>query len=187
MTIYRIFGDMDRLLDSAASRGFEEYVATKRARPSLADPLDDLRAGWDLHVDFGLSHPYVYAHTYGKNRPGVQTPAVQAAAHILEGLVERVAQSGRLLRGVTSTAQIIHSAGCGVVMTLMQIPPHERDMTVSASVREAVLSSLTTDAVPVLEGTAPHAVALRSSLQTPDERFTNAELGLLREWLDRLS
>lgn len=186
MTIYRIFGDMDRLLESAASRGFEEYVAAKRVRPAAADPVDDLREGWDLHVEFGLTHPHVYAQTYGRYSPGPPSPAVRAAADILRGLVERAAKAGRLTRDVDSAAQLIHSAGCGVTLTLMQLPPEDRDLWVSTACREAVLASVTTTTPTPQDGTGSHAVALSSLMADGDDRFTAAELGLLREWLSRL-
>lgn len=187
MTIYRIFGDMDRLLESAASRGFDEYVAAKVGRPRAADPVDDLRAGWDLHVGYGLEHPYVYAHVYGRYRPGVEPPAVRTAQDILRGLVERTAQAGRLVTDVESACQIIHSAGCGVALTLMQVPAEERDLSVSVRCREAVLAGVTTDAAPALEGPGSYAVALTSLLPEQRGRFTDAELRLLTEWLGRLS
>jgi AcrR family transcriptional regulator len=187
MTIYRIFGDMDRLLESAASRGFAEYVAAKTARPAAADPVDDLREGWDLHVEFGLAHPHVYAQTYGRYVPGPPAPAVRAAADVLRGLVERAAKAGRLTRDVESAAQIIHSAGCGVTLTLMQLPEEDRDLSVSVACREAVLASVTTAAPTPQDGAGPHAVALSSLVADGDDRFTAAELGLLQEWLSRLS
>ena len=32
-------------------------------------PLADLRAGWDLHVEFGLSHPAIYLLMYASLDP----------------------------------------------------------------------------------------------------------------------
>ena len=68
-TIYRLFGDKVGLLDAVAEHGFQAYLADKGAGPS-ADPVEDLRAGWDLHVGFGLANPGLYALMYGDPRPG---------------------------------------------------------------------------------------------------------------------
>ncbi len=43
-----------------ATYGFESYLAGKHALGETADPVDDLRRGWDLHVEFGLSQPAFY-------------------------------------------------------------------------------------------------------------------------------
>src|SRR3989337_478460 len=57
--IYRLFGDKDGLLDAIAEHVFTSYVATKAAQVagSPADPLAELRAGWDTHIGFGLANP----------------------------------------------------------------------------------------------------------------------------------
>ena len=57
------------LLDAVAEYGFDTYLAQKAVRPSGGDPVDDLRAGWDLHVGFGLANPALYALMYGDPRP----------------------------------------------------------------------------------------------------------------------
>ena len=64
-TIYRHFGDMQGLLDAAASAGFTAFVQAKAAQAPAGDPLDQLRAGWRLHVEFGLNRPHVYLQMLG--------------------------------------------------------------------------------------------------------------------------
>lgn len=188
MTIYRLFGDMDQLLEAATSRGFDEYLEAKRGRRRADDPVDDLRAGWDMHVEYALTHPHVYAQTYGRYVPGAPSPAVRAASEMLRELVERVAQAGRLGTSVDSAAQMIHASGCGVALTLMQVPPAERDMSISVAVREAVLASVTdVGAATPPDGLRSFAVALDTSLGAQDDRFSPAELALLHEWLGRLN
>src|SRR3712207_1801545 len=59
-TIYRLFGDMRGLLDAVTAAGFASYLARKTAQEPSEDPVDDLRAGWDLHVAFGLENPAFY-------------------------------------------------------------------------------------------------------------------------------
>jgi hypothetical protein len=60
------------VLDAVARYGFETYQRSKTALEQTADPVEDLRTGWDLHVDFGLARPAFYAQIYGEPRPGVE-------------------------------------------------------------------------------------------------------------------
>src|SRR5690606_24577218 len=65
-TIYRLFGDKQGLLDAVGDHGIAEYLHSKTTREREPDPVDDLRRGWDLHVDFGLEHPALYALVFGE-------------------------------------------------------------------------------------------------------------------------
>src|ERR1700761_9439744 len=58
-TIYRLFGDKGGLLDAVVQRGFASYLAGKHIDPD-ADPVEGLRAGWDLHIGFGLANPELF-------------------------------------------------------------------------------------------------------------------------------
>jgi len=192
-TIYRQFGDMQGLLDAVADDGFARYVRAKTARKGGEDPVADLRAGWDLHVGFGLANPALYALMYGDPRPGARAAAAVEAHNLLDRLVRRVAAAGRLRVGVDSATRMIHAAGVGVVLTLIAAAGADRDLAVSDLTREAILAAVTTDATP---SEAPaqterrralgHAVALKAVLPEVSAAFTSAERGLLAEWLDRL-
>ena len=194
VAIYRAYGDMEGLLDAAVQRGFRQYVDLKTGRTRATDPVDDLRQGWDLHVGFGLEHPHVYALIYG--RPDIRPPgaaAVQAEAVLLE-LAKAVARAGRLRADVASAARTVHAAGCGVTLALIGVPVAERDLQLSHRVREAVLSSLTTDVSPAsgppgeAHALAAHAVALAATLHDGGPSpLTEAETHLLVEWLERLA
>lgn len=186
-TIYRIFGSKQHLLDTVAAHGFTAYLAGDRAVAVGTDPVDDLRHGWDLHVAFGLGNPYLYSLAYGDARPGSSTPAAQAAAHVLAGLVHRVAEDGRLR--VPERKAVLHliAAGCGTTLTLIATPPELRDPTFSASAREGVIAAITTDAPHALQsGAMTAAVHLRAAL-THTAALTEGEAALLREWLDRIA
>jgi AcrR family transcriptional regulator len=189
-TIYRHFGDMQGLLDAAVSRCLENYLQAKRTRPREADPVDDLRRGWDLHVEFGLANPGVYALLYGEPRPDNRPEAVREGEAMLRGLIERIARAGRLRVNPDRAVQMIHSACRGVTLSLISTPMAERDQGLSAATREAVLTALTTDTSSARADDddlrARHAVALKAALAEPTG-FTRAETGLLVEWLDRLS
>jgi len=190
-TIYRQFGDMAGLLDAVASHRFAEYLASKKARPPGEDPVDDLRRGWDLHVEFGVKNAEVYALMYSDPAAGVGTAALKEAEGILHGLVRRVAEAGRLRVGVELAARVIHSAGRGVTLTLIGMRPEDRDPRLSEITREAVLAALTTgagtDPEPDGPQVATRAVALKAVLGEAADTLTEAEIRMMSEWLDRLA
>ena len=193
-TIYRQFGDMRGLLDAVAEDGFTRYLRDKVALGSTEDPVADLRAGWDAHIGFGLANPALYALMNGDPRPGVLPTAAIEARKLLEGLVRRVAEAGRLRVGVGRATRMIHAAGVGVVLTLIAVEDAERDLAVATLTREAILAAVTTDPIPPGGTTAgagshraaAHAIALKAVLPEVSAAFTPAERGLLAEWLDRL-
>jgi AcrR family transcriptional regulator len=188
-TIYRIFGDKHGLLDAVASHGFAEYLRDKTVRERHPDPVEDLRRGFDLHVGFGLAHPALYALIYGDPRPGVESPVEREAGAVLAGLIRRIAEAGRLRVSEERAAHLVHSAGRGVTLTLIGMPPDQRDPTLAEMAREAALAAVTTDAAAVTPpdaGPITTVVALRAVLPQLGSLST-AERGLLKEWLDRIA
>ncbi len=192
-TIYRKFGDMWGLLDEVASYGFSTYLLDKAMREREEDPVEDLRRGWDLHVEFGLANPALYTLMYGYPTLETQSTAASEAAGLLRDLVQRIAEAGRLRVGVERAAQMIQAAGCGVTLTLIGTPPEDLDPALSGMTREAVLASVTTDEPGRPTGqdgrdrVANRAVALKAVLSEAETELTPGEQTLLSEWLDRLS
>jgi AcrR family transcriptional regulator len=201
--IYRLFGDMQGLLDAVASFGFGEYLAQKTSAAPEPDPVDGLRRGWDLHIGFGLSHPALYSLMYGQPGPGLASEAAAEAMTILRGLVERVAQAGRLAVDVDTAAGMIHAAGCGVALSLVAVPAGQRDPALAERTREAILTAITThsdadsgagthsDSAHSDSAAVRHAIALKATLAARGSSagglLTAGESVLLGEWLDRLS
>ena len=185
-TIYRQFTDMNGLLEAVAADGFDAYLAQKHAAGLSDDPVQDLRNGWDLHVEFGLTHPAHYLLMYGRRTPGETSAAAQRSADRLHQLVERVAAAGRLTVTVETAAAMIHSAGTGLTLHLIGTVPDERDPDLPRRLREAVLSAVTGDAPPAAPGYTQHATALKASLARTDGLLTAGEQALLGELLDRL-
>ncbi|OXM69047.1 TetR/AcrR family transcriptional regulator [Amycolatopsis vastitatis] len=185
--LYRLFGDKDGLLDAVAAYGFDEYLASKRALGSTGDPVEDLRRGWDLHIEFGLSRPEFYVLMYGDARPGRTSPAAREGEAMLRTIVERVAAAGRLRMSVERAARLVHATGMGVVLSLIATPEEERDAELSATARESVLNRiLTGTAEPAGSDLPERAVALRAGLDGATA-LTEAERVLLAEWLDRIA
>ena len=194
--IYRQLGDMQQLLHAAAREVLARYVRQKADRVPGADPLEDLRRGWDHHVAFGLANPDAYALLYtGNDGPGASeraaAPEHQQGIAILEGLVARLAAAGRLRVPVPHAASLIHAAGSGVVLTLVATPPAERDPHLSPAMRELVIAGITVagKTKPARGGAsaASHAIALRAAVHEGRGPLSSGEQQLLGEWLDRIA
>lgn len=189
-TIYRHFGDMRQLVDAAASSGMASYLKAKRRKLQTADPVEDLRRGWNLHVQFGIENPHLYTVLYGDPRPESKPDGVAAGDTILLNLMHRVGEAGRLRVDVERAAAMVHSGCRGVALTLIATPPADRDPELSRATREALLAAVTTGETDHFTGSAigPRAIALQSVLdKAPPTALTAAETGLLLEWLNRLS
>ena len=185
-TIYRLFGDKSGLLDAVAERGFADYVRSKSLARLGADPVDNLRSGWDQHVEFGMANPALYTLIYADPRPMPAIPAAAAAAEFLRNHIHAIAEAGRLTVSVERAVQLVHAVGSGVTFALIATPPEQRDQAVSTVAREALLAAITTDrAVATESGALPAAVAMRALLPTTSA-LTESESALMTDWLDRI-
>jgi AcrR family transcriptional regulator len=185
--IYRLFGDKQGLLDAVVAHGFTTYLADKTAAESTGDPVEDFRAGWDLHFDLGLANPALYLLIYGQQRPGAFSSAALAAFDVLAGHIRRIAEAGRLCIPEDRAVALVRAAGSGATLALIATPEDRRDPELSHAAREAVLAAITTDTPAVPEpGTAAAAIALRAALPQTDA-LTASESALMREWLDRIA
>jgi len=194
-TIYRLFGDKQGLLHAVATDGFARYLADNIGRAPTDDPVADLRAGWDLHVDLGLANPALYSLLYDEHGPGTHSPAARAATDVLAGHVHRTAEAGRLRVAEPRAVQLLHAAARGATLTLIGTPESERDPALSATLREAVLAAIATDAadasIVAVQGRpradlVSSAVTLRAHLPHAD-MLTAQERALLQQWLDRIA
>ncbi|MET8851063.1 TetR/AcrR family transcriptional regulator [Amycolatopsis sp. NPDC004625] len=185
--LYRLFGDKDGLLDAVAAYGFDEYLKSKRTLGSTGDAVEDLRRGWDLHIEFGLSRPEFYVLMYGDARPGCTSPAGREAESMLHAIIERVAATGRLRVSVDRAARLVHATGMGVVLSLIATPLADRDPEFSTTARETVLTRiLTGGGEPAGSDLPERAIALRAGLEGASV-LTAAERVLMAEWLDRIA
>lgn len=186
-TIYRLFGDKQGLLDAVATRAFSDYLATKSGLAPTGDPVDDLRAGWDLHVELGLANPALYALMNDEVRPDAASPAAAAGAEMLAERIRSIAEAGRLRVSEKRAVQLVAGAGRGITLTLIAMPADDRDLKLSELAREAVIAAITVDSPRAPSpGPVTAAVALRAVLPRT-EALSDRECGLLREWLDRIA
>jgi AcrR family transcriptional regulator len=178
-TLYRLFGDKAGLLQAVAAYGFESYLVQKHGLDESDDPVADLRRGWDMHVQFGLSRPAFYMLMYADSAP---CPAAREAEAVLLRMVSRVAAAGRLRYSVDRAARLIHGTAMGLVLSLIATPEDDRDLELLTIARDNVLREITVDAART------RAVALRAALRAePTAALSPAEQALLGEWLDRIA
>lgn len=185
--IYRIFGHKQGLIDAAAADGFDTYTRSLVVRPPCADPVDGLRRGWDLHVQFALDEPTLYVLTYGHPRPGPLPPAAAKAAEMLGHRIRRVAEAGRLRLAENHATQLLQAGACGTALTLIGTEEQARDLEISYLARESLISTITTSPPTVVKpDLISAAVHVRSALRTT-AALTEREISLLEEWIDRIT
>lgn len=189
--LYRHFGDKEGLLSAVVDHGFERYLATKREREASADPVEDLRRGWDTHVEFAVRNPNLYRLM---NSPAMRTPPAAAleSHRILTRDLERAAAQGRIRLAPELAAQMVMSATVGVALMLVARPATFDDPGLSRRVRDAVHASiLTPDPAAGAPGEAevPSAAARLSALlrEARGSGLSTAEAALMKEWLDRVA
>lgn len=184
-TIYRVFGDKEGLLDAVADHVLGVYTEGKSTDGSAA-PLEDFRAGWDQHIDFGLTNPSVFVLMTDPRRAARSTAAV-LGREVLLARIRRIAATGRLRMDEQHAADLTHAAGTGTVLTLIASPAGRRDRTLADTAYRAVLAAITVDAPVVAEpGPVAAAAALRASTDALS-CLSPAERQLLAEWLDRIT
>ncbi|MFI2261260.1 TetR/AcrR family transcriptional regulator [Streptomyces tubercidicus] len=184
--IYRLFGDKDGLLDAVAEHGFAAFLATKHVDPDPQDPIEDLRAGWDVAIEFGLANPALFTLMYTEPTR-INSAAFKAGMEILMGRIRRLAAGGWLRVDEELAAQVIHATARGAVLTWLSLPQDRRDPALLTTLRESMVAAVTNQQPAVQDpGPAGAARALRAALPGRTN-LSNAEQHLLREWLNRLA
>lgn len=186
-TLYHFFGSKEGLLDAVVEHGFGQYLSAKRARESSGDPIQDIRDGWDAHVEFGIANPGFYALMYGQVTPGRRPSAQDGPAAALLGLTREADRRGRLIVSPERAAAHVLAANVGV--TLRQIITTRPDPGLSADMREATLAAITgghAEHAPGGPGVGDAAAAL---LALPDDNdvLGAPETVLLKKWLAELA
>lgn len=179
-TLYHFFGSKQGLIDAVVDRGFDLYLGEKASVESSGDPIQDIRAGWDAHVTFGLTNPGFYTLMYGKVRPGYSPAAQSRPSEMLRSLTTRAAAHGRLIVPPEQAAAHVLVANIGV--TLRQIILAQPDAELSHAVREGVIAAIT--GTGAVRG-EPLAAAIEIAAAHP-ETLGRTQTQLLVEWLTAL-
>jgi AcrR family transcriptional regulator len=189
-TIYRQFGDKQGLLDAVTGYVLQNYLQDKRRAALTGDPVQDFRDSWDLHVDFGLTHPDCYILAYVQPHPGTMPVLARESIEILHGLVGRIGDHGLLKMSVKRAVEYVHGAAVGHVLAQIRVPLEERDAELSAITRENAIAAIATDGSrqPAPAELPGRAVALREALRSnTNGALTLGEKAVMAEWLDRLA
>ncbi|MDX3855265.1 TetR/AcrR family transcriptional regulator [Streptomyces sp. AK02-01A] len=201
--LYRQFGDKEGLLSAVVDHGFDAYLATKQTHEPGADPIEDLREGWDSHVEFALKNPNLYRLM---NSPSMRKPPASAleSHRILRRDLERAAAQGKLRISPEVAAQMVMSANVGVALMLVSRPATFTDPDLSRRVRDSVHAAVFTpeamyggtdggvEASALSTGPGagtPVAAARLGALlrRSLPPGLSTAEAALMTEWLERVS
>ncbi|WP_317453564.1 TetR/AcrR family transcriptional regulator [Streptomyces sp. CBMA152] len=185
--IYRHFGDKDGLLEAVAEHGYATFLAAKHLDAAPRDPVEDLRAGWDLAVEFGLANPALYALMYGEPKRGTTSAAFAAGMQILTGRIRRLAAGGWLRVEEKLAAALIHATARGAVLTWLSLPDDQRDPALLAAMRESMVTAVTNQKPAVHDPSPAGAARALRTLLPEQTSLSSAEQHLLGEWLDRLA
>ncbi len=183
--LYRIFGDKEGLLSAVVDQVWDEYLTMKRRAVASADPLDDLRSGWDNHTAFALAHPHAYRLLFGTSLTTVPEAAAEAM-RLLTEVLERLAEQGRLRMPPQEAGRIVMAANSGLALALILRPQANPDLSISPLMRDSVIRSILTDTEPVPSGASGVAAITLRAYLPHTEIFTLRERGLLDEWLERI-
>lgn len=194
-TLYHHFGNKQGLIDAVLNHGFTQFVASAHAPGVSDDPLDDVRAGWDRHVAFGLSNPTFYALLYGRVEPGTPCTITAPALAMLVELLNAAARDGVLAVPPRDAAAQLLAANVGVTLALITQPEGQVDHGLSDRVREAAIAGVLTHPSDRHQAGSTHpkptrasaAVALRTLVEDDPDGLSPGETTLLQELLDRLS
>lgn len=185
--IYRHFGDMEGLLRAVAAHGFAMFLASKQDARRREDPIEDLRSGFDLAVEFGLNHPALYVVMYNEPARGSESTAYRSGMEMLRDRVHRLAVAGCLRVDERLAVSIIHAMTRGAVLTWLSLPDSQLDPALFSVLREALVGSLTTGVAPAPTGPGPTARALKAQLRDTSPDLSPGERTLLEELLSRIA
>lgn len=181
-TLYRLFGDKQGLLEATAEHGLWAYVAARSTRQQSADPLENFRRAFDLHVAFGVDNPALYAILTAPR----EMPASETSLGVLRHFVRALAAAGRLKMEEARAAALIQAVATGTVMTLNAMPSDARDMSLATTARETLIAAITATAPAPADAPEVAAITLRANLDTLDA-LTPGERHLMAELLDRIA
>jgi AcrR family transcriptional regulator len=198
-TLYHHFGDKESLLRAVVDFGWTDFLKSKRTVAVVVHDHvgDDIRAGWNNHIEFALKNPNFYRLMWA---PGVAPNSVALAeAHrMLYDRMKLGASRGQLRVSPAMAARIVMSATVGAALALITQPEHYTDDSFSKQLLEAVIGFVavgvatkgqgrTRRAAPQSTSISSVAATLSSKLESEPNPLTPAERQLLQQWLMALA
>jgi AcrR family transcriptional regulator len=197
-TLYHHFGDKEGLLVAVVDFGWAAFLESKRTVAAVvhAHVADDIRAGWDNHIQFARENPNFYKLMWS---PAISanSAAFRKAFQMLYDRLELGAGRGQLRVSVETGARMIMSATTGAALSSISQPDLFGDATFATQLREAVIAAVTVPAerptgkrrsrnagAPTI---ATAAATLQSKLAVEDTPLTAPEQALMEQWLTTLA
>lgn len=139
-TLYHHFGDKSGLERALIQRGLADFMLRKRAPLPSADPLEQLRFGWNVALEFALTRPAMYALIA---QHAVSQPMLVADAYVLmHARVQRLVDMGRFCGPVDVAARAVWAASQGA-LSLVQQGAQRKDVEATSELLfKAVVSEL---------------------------------------------
>ena len=197
-TLYHHFGDKEGLLAAVVDFGWAAFLESKRTTATVvhAHIADDIRAGWDNHLEFARENPNFYKLMWS---PAVSanSAAFREAFQMLYDRLELGASRGQLRVSVETGARMVMSATTGAALSTISEPDLFGDPTFTTQLREAVIAAVavTADRPPNKRSgrdihaptIATAAATLKSKLAVEDTPLTTPERALMEQWLATLA
>lgn len=169
-SIYLHFKSKEELFDSLVEESFERLLKMLmdiRDGHQLRDPVNELKKGLHVYVDFGLRNPNDYRFAFMLRPPADKRPyKVHRAFEALRHMVRRCVQEKRFRAAVDveTAAQALWAAAHGITSLLIQRPafPWVSRKKVIAQVIDSAVDSMLAGANETAELGERHALASRS-------------------------
>jgi AcrR family transcriptional regulator len=197
-TLYHHFGDKDGLLAAVVDFGWATFLETKLAVAAVVHEhvADDVRAGWDNHLQFARENPSFYKLMWS---PAVAagSRAVREAYQMLYDRLELGAGRGQLRMSAEAASRMVLSATTGAALSLISQPDLYGDGSFATELREAVIAAITVPQDTASAAYRPErgaeptiataAATLSSRLAAGDTPLSGPEKALMQQWLTTLA
>lgn len=199
-SIYHYFRDKEGLLAAVVDFTMECFLEAKREAAAAVhdDVADDLRAGWDNHIEFARENPAMYRLLWSP--PVSRESRAAAEGHeLLRMVLERGASRGQLRISVETATRVVMAAVTGAALSMVSQPELFGDGAFAETLRDEVIAAVvvsgsnkpaskrqkgTNSSEPTLASTA---ATLQSMLGHQPAALTEAERALMQQWLSKLA
>lgn len=106
-TLYHHFGSADGLLSAVIDEAFEQFLAAKKAKAEISDPIEALVEGWNTYVGFAAASPRLFAAMMARFLSGADLPAARQGQAMLRSNVAQLDSAGLLAIKPEAAVQVI--------------------------------------------------------------------------------
>jgi AcrR family transcriptional regulator len=197
-TLYHHFGDKEHLLSAVVDFGWAAFLESKRTVAAVVHThvADDIRAGWENHLEFARKNPNFYKLMWSP-MVAANSAAFRESFQMLYDRLDLGARRGQLRVSVGSGARMVMSAVTGTALSVISQPELYGDSAFTTQLREAVIAAVTVaDDGSTGKRRASHtdtpsiataAATLKSKLAHEGTPLTEPERALMGQWLTTLS